>query len=397
MNLDWSDEQQALRLELAEYFGALMTPARRGELRDNHAGGTAYRDIVRQLGSDGWLGVGWPEEYGGQGRGALEQLIFLDEASRAGVPIPMVTLNTVGPTLAEYGTDEQKRRFLPGILAGEIHFAIGYSEPSAGTDLASLRTRAIRDGDEYLVNGQKVFTTGGHDADFIWLACRTDVDAPKHKGISMLLVDTKLPGFSWTPIWTVGGGHTNATYYSDMRVPVDMLVGPENGGWRMITTQLNFERVALGPSGGIMRDLEAVSEWARSTPVGGALAAAGGTRVIDLEWVRLNLAKVRAKVEVAELFNLRVAANQEQGELNPADASAMKIYGTELRIESLRLLMEVLGPAACLKRGSAGAILTGALEAEYRSAIVGTFGGGVNEIQREIVGTAGLGMPRVPR
>jgi 3-oxocholest-4-en-26-oyl-CoA dehydrogenase alpha subunit len=389
--IDLTDGQRALRDELRQYFGVLMTPERRAVVEEGHAGGDAYRALVRQLGEDGWLGVGWPKEHGGQGRGPLEQLIFLEEASRAGVPIPMVTLNTVGPTIAQFGTDEQKARFLPPILRGELHFAIGYTEPGAGTDLASLRTRAVRDGDEYVVNGQKVFTTGGHDADFIWLACRTDPDAPKHKGISILCVDTSLAGFKWTPIWTLGGGHTNATYYEDVRVPADMLVGEENGGWKMITTQLNFERVSLGPSAGIFRNLDKVLAWAASAE------AAGGGRVLDQEWARCNLARVRAKAEVAELFNWQVAAEQEQGRLNPADASAMKVYGTELRIESLRLLMEVLGPAATLKKGSPGAVLGGALEGEYRAAIVGTFGGGVNEIQREIVAAAGLRTPRVPR
>jgi alkylation response protein AidB-like acyl-CoA dehydrogenase len=390
MYIDLTDEQRALRDELRAYFGALMSDHPAEEVGAESMG-PAYRAVIRQMGSDGWLGVGWPKEYGGHGRGPIDQLIFLEEASRAGAPIPMVTLNTVGPTIAQFGTDEQKRRFLPGILAGEIHFAIGYTEPGAGTDLASLRTRAQRDGDEYLVNGQKVFTTGAHDADFVWLACRTDPDAPKHKGISILIVDTTMPGFKWTPIWTVGGGHTNATYYEDMRVPVSMRVGDENGGWKMITTQLNFERVSLGPAAGIFKSLDAVTAWAKAT------TGPDGIRMVDREWIRLNLARVRAKVEIAELFNWRVAWLQEAGELNPADASAMKVYGTELRIESLRLLMEVLGPAATLRFGSPGSVLHAALERDYRAAIVGTFGGGVNEIQREIVAAAGLKMPRVPR
>lgn len=390
MFIDLTDEQKALRAELRAYFGSLMTPDERAEARTESMG-PGYRKVVRRMGQDGWLGVGWPKEYGGRGLGPVEQLIFLDEAARADVPIPMVTLNTVGPTIADRGTDEQRRRFLPGILAGEIHFAIGYSEPNAGTDLASLQTRAVLDGDEYLVNGQKVFTTGGHDADYIWLACRTDPEAPKHKGISILIVDTKSPGFSWTPIWTLGGGHTNATYYEDVRVPASMVVGEVNQGWKLITTQLNFERVALGPAAGIFRDLEAVIGWARTTK------AADGSRMIDKEWVRLNLARVRAKAEIAELFNWRVASMQEHGRLNPADASAMKVYGTELRIESLRLLMEVLGPEGALQAGSPGAALAGKLEQGNRAAVVGTFGGGVNEIQREIIGAAGLRMPRVPR
>ena len=217
MHIDLRPEQRALQHELREYFASLMTPERRASLTGGEAGGEGYREIVRQMGRDGWLGVGWPKEYGGQGRTALEQYVFFDEANRAGVPMPLVTLNTVGPTLRMFGSEEQKREILPKILAGEMHFAIGYTEPGSGTDLASLRTRAVRDGDEYVINGQKVFTTGGHDADYIWLACRTDPDAPKHKGISIILVPTDVAGFKHTPIWTLGGGHTNATYYEDVR------------------------------------------------------------------------------------------------------------------------------------------------------------------------------------
>ena len=384
MHLELTENQRALQDELRAYFAQLMTPDRKRAI-DVERMGVPYRETIRQMGNDGWLGVGWPKEYGGRGLGPVEQLIFLQEAARAGAPIPMVTLNTVGPTIAVYGTDEQKDFFLPKILAGELHFAIGYTEPESGTDLASLRTRAIRDGDEYLVNGQKIFTTGGHDSDFVWLACRTDPDAPKHKGISILIVDCTSPGFKWTPIHVIGGGHTNATYYEDVRVPVSRRVGGENDGWKMITTQLNFERVALGPAAGILKDVELVAEWARENGV------------IEHEWVRLNLARIKAKATVAELFNWRVAALQEKGLVNPADASVMKVYGTELRIEAARLLLEILGRGGTLREGSAGAVLQGRLERGYRSAIVGTFGGGVNEIQREIIGMAGLRMPRVPR
>jgi alkylation response protein AidB-like acyl-CoA dehydrogenase len=389
--LDLTDEQKALQKELREYFSTLVTPEQRVEQDEEEEMGAAWRATVRQMGTDGWLGIGWPKEFGGQGRGAVDQLIFYEEANRAGAPVPLVTINTVGPTIAQYGTDEQKAFFVPKILAGEIHFAIGYSEPEAGTDLASLRTRAVRHDGEYIVNGQKVFTTGGHVADYVWLACRTDPDAPKHRGISILIVDTKDPGFSSTPIHTVAGGFTNATYYRDVRVPVDMLVGEENGGWRMITTQLNFERVAMGPSGRIFRALDAVTAWAKET------IAPDGRRMIDQEWVRINLARVRAKAEACSLLNWRIAALQERGTPKPGDASALKVYGTELRIESTRLLMEVLGPEATIQKGSPGALLDGMLEVGYRGAIVGTFGGGVNEIQREIIGAAGLGMPRVPR
>jgi alkylation response protein AidB-like acyl-CoA dehydrogenase len=305
--------------------------------------------------------------------------------------MPLVTLNTVGPTLMAYGSDEQKAQFLPAILAGDCHFAIGYSEPGAGTDLASLRAQAVRDGDEYVINGNKVFTTGGHDADWIWLACRTDPSAPKHKGISIILVPTDVAGFKHSPIWLLGGGHTNATYYEDVRVPVTNVVLGENQGWKLITNQLNRERVALGPAGRLNRQLRAVLGWAQQT------RRADGGLVIDDEWVRVSLARVHAVIEALKLMNWRVAAALQGGEVNPADASAMKVLGTEQQCQCLRTLMDVLGSGGYLADGSPGAVLDGQLEQAYRQAPVGTFGGGVNEVQREIIQMAALGMPRAPR
>jgi alkylation response protein AidB-like acyl-CoA dehydrogenase len=391
LDIRLSSEQLALRDQLRRYFAELMTPERRAALSSHEPGGAAYRAVVRQLGADGWLGVGWPKEYGGQGRSPIEQFIFFDEAQRASVPIPMVTLNTVGPTLMRFGSDGQRRFFLPPILRGEMHFAIGYSEPGAGTDLASLRTRAVRDGEEYVIDGSKIFTTGGDDADYIWLAVRTDPDAPKHKGISIFLVDTSLPGFSAVPLPVMGGGHTNYTFYEDVRVPLDALVGEENQGWRMITTQLNHERVALAPSGQISHLFESVLAWARQTET------ASGARVIDEEWVRVTLARVHARVEALKLFNWKVAWGLSTADPNPADASAMKVFGSELRIEACDLLVNILGESGYLPEGSPGAVLRGQLEQVYRSAPVTTFGGGVNEVQREIIAGVGLGMPRAPR
>ncbi len=391
MLIDLTPEQRALQAELRRYFASLMTPQRRAELTGGEAGGEAYRDLVRQLGKDGWLGVGWPTAYGGQGRTPMEQYLFYDEANRAGVPLPLVTLNTVGPTLMQFGSEEQKQAFLPKILSGELHFAIGYSEPGAGTDLASLRTRAVRDGDEYVINGQKTFTTGGHDADWIWLACRTDPDAPKHKGISIILVPTDVAGFKHTPIWVLGGGHTNATYYEDVRVPVSNRVGNENEGWKLITRQLNHERVALGPAGRLERHLDAVRRWAQATRL------ADGCRVADQPWVQMTLARVYAVCDALKLANWRVASDLAAGGLNPADASSMKVLGTQGQVECLRLLLEVLGPAGYLAADTPESVLRGQLEQAYRQAPVGTFGGGVNEVQREIIQMAGLGMPRAPR
>ncbi|MEE9609404.1 MAG: acyl-CoA dehydrogenase family protein [Myxococcota bacterium] len=388
MHLDFTPEQRALRERLAEYFARLITPELRAGLRRDE-GGALHREIVRKIGADGWLGIGWPREYGGQGRTALEQLIFFDEARRAGAPLPFVTLNTVGPTLMAAGSEEQKARFLPGILSGEIHFAIGYTEPEAGTDLASLQTRAVRDGDDYVVNGTKIFTSGADHADYVWLAVRTNPEAPKHQGISILIVDTQLPGFRTTPIHTLGGGHTTVTYYEDVRVPAALRVGAENEGWKLITLQLNHERIGLAAWGGVaLRLLDDAIQWARETE------ADDGRPLAEQPWAQMALAEVYARLEALKLLNWRMAWELGEGRLDPARASAVKVYGSETLIEVYRLLLEVLGPVGALQEGSPGAALHGEIEREWRGCQINTFGGGVNEIQREIVAGFGLGLPR---
>jgi alkylation response protein AidB-like acyl-CoA dehydrogenase len=381
MHIDFTPEQIALRDELRAYFDSI--PRSHGRTAWNEPRSPDYREVCARLGRDGWLGVGWPVEYGGQGRGPVEQLIFFTEAERARVPMPLIALNTVGPTLMKFGSSEQKDFFLPKILRGEIDFAIGYTEPEAGTDLASLKTRAVRDGDAYVVNGNKIFTSGADECEYVWLAARTDPDAPrKHQGISILVVDTSLPGFKATPITTFSGLGTSATYYEDVRVPAEMLVGEENRGWSLITNQLNHERVALATTGWVRSIWEQVVAWARENGV------------LETPWVQVHLARVDALIEALKLFNWRVAASLQTDALNPADASAMKVYGTEMVIQAYRLMLEVVGRAGYVKRGEPGAVLNGVLEQAYRSAMINTFGGGVNEIQRMIIATAGLGLPR---
>jgi alkylation response protein AidB-like acyl-CoA dehydrogenase len=388
MQISFTPEQEQLRQQLREYFAALMTPELRSSLAHTdgeYGDGVAYKQVVRQLGRDGWLAIGWPSEYGGQNRSVLDQLIFTDEAAIAGVPVPFLTINTVGPTIMRFGTAEQKERYLPRIAAGELHFSIGYSEPEAGTDLASLRTRAVRDGDEYVINGQKMWTSLIQYADFVWLACRTDPDALRHKGLSIIIVPTDADGFSSTPVRTVAGVTTSATYYADVRVPAANLVGEEHRGWPLITNQLNHERVALTSAAPVISALAEVTEWARSAKL------ADGRRVIDQEWVQLNLARVHARAEFLKLMNWRIAS--QAGPLGRAAASATKVYGTELTIEAARLLMVVLGANAEVRSGSPGALLAGRIERMHRSALILTFGGGTNEVQRDIIGAAALGLP----
>jgi len=392
MFLEETPEQLALRQELRVYYAELLTDEVRRGIGEVGEGGELWRQVVGRIGKDGWLGIGWPKEYGGQGRPATDQFIFFDETRRASAPFPFVTVNTVGPTIMRFGTEEQKSFFLPAILAGEVNFAIGYTEPEAGTDLASLKTRAVRDGDEYVVNGAKVFTSGADMADYIWLAVRTNADAPKHKGISILAMSTDSPGFSWSPIVTVAGARTTATYYSDVRVPVEQLVGAENEGWRMITTQLNHERVGLAAWSGFASQLyEEVATWAAHT------VTPDGPTVLDLGWVQCDLARCRAELEAMYLLNWRMATALSADTMSPADSSTVKVFGVERSIDIYRRLLGIVGAGGYLSPDSPGAVLAGRLERTARHAQINTFGGGVNEIQREIVAMAGLGMTRAAR
>ncbi len=394
MRISYTPEQEELRRELRTYFGKLMTPERQEALMSTSGGeigtGNVYRETVSQMGKDGWLTLNWPKEYGGQNRDPMDSLIFTDEAAIAGAPVPFLTINSVAPTIMAYGTEEQKKFYLPKIASGDLHFSIGYSEPGAGTDLAALRTTAVLDGDDYVVNGQKMWTSLIQYADYVWLAVRTNSEAKKHRGISVLIVPTSAEGFSWTPVHTMAGVGTSATYYQDVRVPVSSRVGEENGGWKLVTNQLNHERVALVSAQPIFLALNQVREWAQNTK------DAHGNRLIDSEWVQLNLARVHAKAEYLKLINWELAS-AKSGTLNPADASAAKVFGTELATEAYRLLMEILGPSATLRQDSHGVLLRGKVERMHRSALILTFGGGTNEIQRDIIGMVALGLPRVNR
>ncbi|MEU3245396.1 acyl-CoA dehydrogenase family protein [Streptomyces sp. NPDC006875] len=384
MHLAPTERQQRLRAELRGYFRDLMPD---GPPPADEPG--RRRALLRRIGADGLLGIGWPTAYGGQGRGPDEQFVFFDEAYRAGAPVSMVTLNTVGPTLMKNGSEEQKEYFLPRILSGELVFAIGYTEPSAGTDLAALRTRAERDGTDFLVHGQKIFTSNAQDADWIWLACRTDPHAPRHRGISVLLVPTDAPGFSWTPIETVGGLTTTATYYDGIRVPASRLVGEENRGWRLITDQLNHERVALAAIGMQAEDFCAAALEAARTP-----DPVTGRRRADEPWVRAELAEAHARLAASRLLNWRLVAEVGAGGPAPGDAGGVKVAGTESAVETYRLCQHIVGVEALVRSGSPGVFGDGELERMNRAAQINTFGGGVSEVQREIVATMRLGMTR---
>ena len=341
------------------------------------------------MGSDGWLGIGWPEEWGGQGRSAIEQFIFFDESMRSGAPVPMLTINTVGPTIMNFGTQEQKQFFLPKILAGEIHFCIGYTEPNSGTDLASLTTRAVRDGDEYVINGSKIFTSLAGDADYIWLATRTDPNVAKHKGISMFVVPMDTPGIRVVPMKLLGDHNINYTFYEDVRVPATSLVGGENQGWNLITNQLNHERVTLCSPGIIERVLTDVRAWAqddqaarrpaRRRPGVGAGAPRPGAR--------------RARVPPPHQLEGGVAGHAGPPRRGRRLERSRSSAPSSTCGPSARCWRSWGRPATCT-RGSPGAVVAGRLEMYARSMIILTFGGGTNEIQRDLIAIFGLGMPR---
>lgn len=390
IHVDFTPEQKALRAEFRDYLDKLMTP----EVRKATEGvetGDVYRQVIRQMGKDGWLTPGWPVEYGGRGLDPLAQKILLEELVLAEAPFPFVTVNTVGPALMRMGTEAQKKMILPKIATGDLIFAIGYTEPGAGTDLASLKTRAVREGDHFVVNGQKIFTSGAEGADYVWLAVRTDPDAPPHKGITILMMDTSLPGFSVTPIHTVGGVRTNATYYEDVKVPADMVIGEVNGGWRLIAEQLNHERIGLAAlTYGANGCFDAVVEWARETP-------SGNGRLIDVPWVQSTLGEAYALLQAINVMGNRVAADVAAGSTRADFASALKVFGTEGMIKAIHMMLDVLGPVGLVRDGSPGAVLRGRIEREFRKCQINTFGGGSVEVLRDMVAQFGLGMPRGAR
>lgn len=391
MHVEYTSDQRSIRAEFRSYLQGLVTDDVRAKTMGDE-GGPEFRRIVRKMGRDGWLTPGWPTEYGGRGLDPLTQKILLEELVLADAPYPFVTVNTVGPALMRLGTDEQKAKILPSIATGELVFAIGYSEAGAGTDLASLQTQAVREGGHYRVNGQKVFTSGAEGADYVFLAARTDPDAPPHKGISILMLDTSDPGFSVSPIHTVGGFRTNVTYYQDVLVPTDMLIGVENQGWQLIAEQLNHERIGLAAliyaANGCF---DQVVDWARET------TTPGGTKVIDLPWVQQALAQAYVLLLANETMGNRVAWEIVEGVTRPELASAVKVFGTESMIEAMRLLLNVLGAGGLVAQGSPAALVNGRIEREFRKCQINTFGGGTAEVLRDIVAQFGLGLPRAPR
>ena len=390
MKIELTKNQQKLKDELKEYFSALLNKELLSEMSDPQffeGGGPEFKKALKIMGQDGWIGLSWPKEFGGKEFTPIEQYIFVEEIMRTGFPFPFLTTESVGPMIAQYGSDWAKETIAKSILRGETIFAIGYSEPNAGTDLASLKTQALPDKEGFKINGQKIWTSLANYADYIWLAARTNNEVKKHKGISMFIVPTDDEGFSYTPIQTLGDVTTNMTYYDDIYVSKDNLVGELNSGWNLITSQLNLERLALVNHGPVDELYHQLLSLAKSTKVDSKNVLS------DIDWVKSNFAKIYSGLETLKLICWKQVWGMENNVLSMTDASLAKIYGSEYFIEAYRMMMEIFGELSIIREDSLS-ILNSRLERMYRTASILTFGGGTNEVQRDIISMAGLLMPR---
>jgi len=389
MKYDFTPEQLAWRDEVRRFVAAHLTLALLDELREsgNEGQGPLARAFILQLRDRGWWGLAWPAEYGGLGRSAIEQWIFVDELEGAGAPMLPLTVTSVAPTIMRVGTEEQKQRWLSRIKAAEVEFALGYSEPEAGTDLAALRTRAVLDGDTWVVNGQKMWNTMAHTATHNWLAVRTEPDAPKHKGISMMIVPMDAPGVTVQPIYVWPGLRTNAMFLDNVRVPRDYLIGERGMGFYYAAMALNFERLSIGSVAMTRRFFRALVALVRILDVDGQPLRAH-------PWVRERLARLAVDIEAARMLGLETAWAVDQGRVPAAESSMAKVFVSELAQRVADTGSEILGMAGQLHPDEPQALLHGRLQWLYRTAPLLAFGGGTNEVQRNIIAMLGYGLPR---
>jgi 3-oxocholest-4-en-26-oyl-CoA dehydrogenase alpha subunit len=390
MRFTYEPDVEAFRGEvkqfLADEMGAEGT-ARRGRWSDNFASHDeeykATMAFQKKLSERDWLAMAWPKEYGGGGASHMRQLVYNEEMAYAGAPSYSMGIAWVGPSLMLYGTDEQKKRFIPRITGADDWWCTLYSEPGAGSDLASLQTRATRDGDDYVINGQKIWTSGGHLADWGWLAARTDPDAPKHKGITMFMLDMHSPGVSVRPLINMANREGfNEVYFEDVRVPATQVVGEVNRGWYHMAVALDFERSGIQAYAGGRRSVERMVELAKARP----------ELLAQRPSVRTELADRAIDINVGTLLAYRVATMQARGMVPNHEASASKLFGSEMGQRIALTGMHLLGMAGELRDGSKYEVMDQA--SGYLQSVSGTIAAGTSEIQRGIIATRGLGLPR---
>jgi alkylation response protein AidB-like acyl-CoA dehydrogenase len=381
--------QTAWLAEVRVFLTETVTPALRSELSEHNqelpnGEVTAFR---RKIGEQGWFGLNWPSEYGGLGLGAVYQHLLMREFEYWGVPGPDLTVTSVAPMIMRHGTEQNKREFLPPIARGELICALGYSEPEAGTDLASLRTRAVRDGDEWVITGSKIWNSVANRATHEWLCARTDPSAQRHRGISVIMVPTDLPGIQIRPLYAWSGYRTNEAFFDEVRVPVGNLIGELNRGWTYITGALDLERGALTNAGDLRRALDELT----------TLATGDNSAMLQTPGLRRRLAQAEADVEAAELMGYQAASLLESGVIPTIEVSVEKIFTSELRQRIADLAIDLLGPDGLLAYRSPGAPEDGKFERLYRVSPLMRFGGGTNEVLRDVIAQRGHGMPSYGR
>ena len=388
MDYGWTQEQLEFREELRAFIQEHRTPELHDELEEYHRSytyGPAMQRFRGALDEAGLSTMAWPKEYGGQDKGAFYLFILKEELEYWGMPYDALSVLSVGTTIMRFGSETQKRDWLPKIQTGEMSFAIGYTEPNAGTDLASLQTRAVRDGDEWVLNGQKIYTSAAHYASHLFMAARTDPEAPKHRGISVFVFPMDTAGISVRPLWTMGGGRTNETFYEDVRIPADSIVGEENRGWYTIMNALDLERVTIGPFAPIQRVLDDMVQYVREER----------TELRGDPVVRTKLAETKLDVEIARALATTNAVIIDSGQTPTMEASMTKVWSSDTKERVANLAMDLLGAEGALQRPSGAlAPFEGSLGERWLGSPSVRFGGGTNDIQRQIVATRGLGLPR---
>jgi alkylation response protein AidB-like acyl-CoA dehydrogenase len=392
MDFSWSSEEEAFRQGIRDFLQAELPAGWNDTLvldKESEEYINVAKTFTRQLGAKGWYTAHWPTEYGGLGWSFWQYFIMNEEMAMADAPL--IGLNGpkfLGPTIIHYGTDEQKRKHLPGIAKGETLWVQGYSEPNSGSDLASLQTRAVEDGDEWVINGQKIWSSYGHYSDWCFMLARTDPDAPKHKGISYFLVDMKTPGITVKPLINIAGTKGfNELFFENVRVPKDALLGEKNQGWYMATTTLSYERTAIEAPSRAQRILNDLVRYAKLTKKNGRILAQDAN-------VRQRLAQLAIEVDVARCLSYRVATSQARGDIPGPESPANKVFCSEMIQRIAQLGTQMMGLYSQLEFHTKWAPLKGKIERLYLTSVSGTIAGGTSEIQRNIIAERGLGLPR---
>ncbi len=388
MRFNFTPDEQAFRQEVKDFLAAEWT-----EDHDLVPGSEEAHAVEmgmrKKLADKGWLALSWPKEYGGSEASVMQQVIFTDEWSYAHAPgRDGEGIGYIGPAIMVHGTEEQKKEHIGGIARGEVVWAQGYSEPESGSDLASLQTRAVLEGDEWVINGQKIWTSQAHVADWILLLARTDPNAPKHRGITMFLADMRTPGVSVRPIVDMTGGHHfNETFFDNVRVPKENVIAEVNRGWYAGMTLLDFERSGVEYAALARRALDETRKFASETKY-------NGNNLIDLPMVRNTISEMAISVEVSYMLSYQIAYIQSKGDVPNKEASMGKSFGSEVEQRVLQMAMRILGLYGQLTPSSPRTPLHGWVENNYRKSISDTIQSGTSEIQRNIIATRGLGLPR---